>query len=68
MLNTAYENEYRTYVFVILKTYPSLLNYFSAKSLAIVLKVSASERKLDFPFIKNVQISSCSFVCQREES
>ena len=35
-------------VFVILKTYPSFLNYFSTTSLAIALKVSFSERKRIF--------------------
>ena len=33
---------------IILKTYPSLLNYFRATSLAITLKVSSSERKIVF--------------------
>ena len=46
-------------VFVILKTYPSFLNYFSA----IALKVSFSGKKRIFLFIESVQISPCGFVC-----
>ena len=57
MLNIAVENEYRTKVFVILKTYPSFLNYFSTPSFAIALKVSLSGRKRIFLFMESVQIS-----------
>ena len=54
--------------FVILKTYPSFLNYFSTTSFAIALKVSFSGRRRIFLFIESVQISPCGFVCEREES
>ena len=54
-------------VFVILKTYPSFLNYFSTTSFAIALKVSFSGRKRIFLFMESVQISPCGFVCEREE-
>ena len=50
------------------KTYPSFLNYFSAASFAIALKVSFSGRKRIFLFMESVQISPCGFVCEREES
>ena len=68
MLNIAFENEYQTYVFVILKTYPSILNYFSATSLTIAQKVSPGQRKIIFLFIESVPISLCGFVCERAES
>ena len=51
---------YETYlaeVFVILKTYPLFLNYFSTTSFAIALKVSFSKRKRIFLFMESVQIS-----------
>ena len=54
--------------FVILKTYPSFLNYFSTTSFAVVLKVSFSGRKRIFLFMESIQISLCGFVCEREES
>ena len=65
MLNIANENESRTQVFVILKTYPSLFQY---DELAIALKVSFSGRKIIFLLMESVQIPPCSFVCKREES
>ena len=48
--------------FVIPKTYPSFLNYFSTTSFAIALKVSFSGRKGIFLFMERVQISPCGFL------
>ena len=61
MLNIAVEH-------VILKTYPSFLNYFSTTSFAIALKILFTGRKRIFLFMESVQISPCGSVCEREES
>ena len=53
---------------LILKTYPSLFNYFSTTSFAIALKVCSSGRKRIFLSVESVQISPYGFVCEREES
>ena len=54
-------------VFVLMKTYPSFLNYFRTTSFAIALKLSFSGRKIIFLFMERVQISPCVFVCVRED-
>ena len=53
---------------LILKTYPSLFNYFSTTSFAIALKVCSSGRKRIFLFVESVQISPYGFACEGEES
>ena len=68
MLNIGGENEQRTEIFVILKTYPSFLKLFQYDQLPFVQKKSSSGRKRIFLFVESVQISPSSFVCEREES
>ena len=51
-----------------IKTCSSFLNYVSSTSLDIALKVSSSERRRVVLLMESVQISPCSFICEREES
>ena len=55
-------------VFVIVKTFSSFFNYASSTTLAIALKVSPRERKRVVLLMESVQISSCGFVFELEES
>ena len=55
-------------VFVIVKTFSSFFNCASSTNLAIALNVSLRERKRVVLLMESVQISSCGFVCELEES
>ena len=46
----------------------SFLNYVTSTSRDIALKVPSSERRRIVLLKENVQISPCSFICEREES
>ena len=56
-----------SFCYQVLKTYPSLLNYFNATGVSITLKVSSRKKRFLF-LLKSVQISPCDFLCEREES
>ena len=55
-------------VFVIVKTFSSFFNCASSTTLATALNVSPRERKRVVLLMESVQISSCGFVCELEES